>query len=152
MSEYTILFILTSFVFIWLFFLTLVFFSLRRHFNQLSGKNRSHNLEDILNNILTAQKRLTIQQGKMGANFDKLETKTNLAIQKIGYLRFNPFDETGGDQSFAISLLDNHKNGMVFTFLHSRERTRVYGKRIKNAKPENFPLSKEEEYVIASAS
>lgn len=63
---------------------------------------------------------------------------------KINLVRFNPFEELGGDQSFILCLLDNTNTGAIITSLHNRETTRVYAKAIKNGESENMALSKEE--------
>lgn len=52
------------------------------------------------------------------------------AIQHVGLVRFNPFDDTGGNQSFALALLDANADGIVLSSLHSRTATRVYVKAI----------------------
>lgn len=66
-------------------------------------------------------------------------------------VRFNPFDDTGGDQSFSMSLLNADNDGYVLTSLHSRDLTRVYAKEIrqKNGKKQDF--SKEEQEAITQA-
>jgi hypothetical protein len=71
-------------------------------------------------------------------------------IQKLGIVRFNPFNETGGDQSFSLALLDGKNNGMVLTGLHTRERTRLYLKPVKNLKSD-YELSKEEIKALQKA-
>ena len=35
------------------------------------------------------------------------------SLQHIGLVRFNPFEDTGSDQSFAIALLDDQRDGIV---------------------------------------
>lgn len=72
-------------------------------------------------------------------------------IQRVELLRFNPYDDTGGDQSFAVCLLDNKGSGMVITSLHARSGTRVFGKVINLGKSIKYQLSKEEELVIKKA-
>lgn len=71
-------------------------------------------------------------------------------VQKIGLVRFNPFNETGGDHSFSLALLDGNGNGFVMTGLHTRERTRLYIKPIRNLKSE-YELSQEEQKAIKEA-
>jgi hypothetical protein len=63
---------------------------------------------------------------------------------KINLIRFNPFDDLGGDQSFILCLLDNTNSGVIITSLHNRDSTRVYAKAIKNGESDNLALSKEE--------
>ncbi len=71
-------------------------------------------------------------------------------IQKVGIVRFNPFQDTGGNQSFAIALLDYYNNGLIISSLHSRDGTRTYAKPIKNGQSE-YNLSDEEKEAIKKA-
>ena len=80
---------------------------------------------------------------ELGKYLEKLEKDSRSHIQKVGFLRFNPFQELGGDHSFSAALLDNNDTGIIITGLHSRERTRVYVKEIKKGKSQ-IELSKEE--------
>jgi hypothetical protein len=52
-------------------------------------------------------------------------------VQHVGLVRYNPFQDTGGDQSFALALLDKQGDGVVISSLHSRTMTRFYAKPIK---------------------
>ena len=63
---------------------------------------------------------------------DFLENDGKLHVQKIGLARFNPFKELGGDHSFSLAILDKEDSGVIITSLHTRDRTRVYMKDIKN--------------------
>lgn len=45
--------------------------------------------------------------------------------------RFNPYEESGGDLSFCLVILDREKNGMMITSLHGRDRTRIYTRHIE---------------------
>ncbi len=65
-------------------------------------------------------------------------------------VRFNPFKEIGGDQSFSIALLDSNNDGIVITSLYGREGNRVFGKPIKNGKS-RYLLSGEEKKAIEQA-
>ena len=78
------------------------------------------------------------------------ETKSHL--QKMGFVRFNPFSDTGGDQSFCLAILDGQDNGIVISSLHSREQTRVYAKEIVAGKPKGVELSKEEREALKKAT
>jgi hypothetical protein len=53
-------------------------------------------------------------------------------FQKIGFVRFNPFDDSGGNVSFALAILNDHNDGFVLSSLHGREGTRVYAKVVKS--------------------
>ena len=71
-------------------------------------------------------------------------------IQRVGVVRFNPFPDTGGNQSFVVALLDARGDGVVLSSLHSRGGTRVYLKQLTAGKAETA-LSEEESEAIRSA-
>ncbi|MCR4305739.1 MAG: DUF4446 family protein [Candidatus Daviesbacteria bacterium] len=80
-----------------------------------------------------------------------LKDKGSEHIQRVELLRFNPYDDTGGNISFTVCFLDNKGTGIVLTSLHARSGTRVFGKEILLGKSKKFELSKEEEAVIKKA-
>jgi hypothetical protein len=80
-----------------------------------------------------------------------LQKTCDISITKVGVVRFNPFKDTGGDQSFAIALLDSNNNGLVISSLYSREGTRIYTKPIEAGKSINYNLSEEEQQAINKA-
>ena len=61
-----------------------------------------------------------------GARLRTIEANGRHAVQRVGLVRYNPFEDTGGNQSFALALLDADANGVMLTSLHSRQATRVY--------------------------
>ena len=63
-------------------------------------------------------------------------------------LRFNPFKDTGGDQSFIISLVDSYNTGVVISGLYSRSGTRWYAKQVIDGKGVEHELSTEENKAI----
>lgn len=89
---------------------------------------------------------------------DDIETRTGLleaasrkAFSRVGLVRYNPFEETGGNQSFALALLDANGNGWVLSSLHARSGTRVYAKAIAAGRSETA-LSEEESAALRQAT
>jgi hypothetical protein len=80
----------------------------------------------------------------------ELEAITQRAIQKVGVVRYSAFTDTGGDQSFAIALLDSEGSGIVVSSLHSRADTRVFAKPVQAGRS-RYPLSDEEQDAIKKA-
>ena len=80
----------------------------------------------------------------------ELEQLSQRSIQKVGVVRFNPFADTGGDQSFAIALLDAEGNGIVLSSLHSRSDTRMFAKQVQAGRSRH-QLSDEEQDAIRKA-
>lgn len=77
----------------------------------------------------------------------QFEERSQTNINRVGLVKFNPFNETGGDHSFSLALLDGLKNGIIITSLHTRERTRVYLKEVLSSKSK-IELSKEEKKAL----
>lgn len=88
---------------------------------------------------------------KIFQNIEDIKKESLLHIQKVGFLRFNPFENTGGNQSFIIAFLNNLNNGIIISSLHSRSGPRWYVKWIENGKGKELDLSKEEQETIKIA-
>jgi Protein of unknown function (DUF4446) len=80
-----------------------------------------------------------------------LEAAQLRAFQRVGLVRYNPFEETGGNQSFALALLDAKGDGWVLSSLHARTGTRIYAKTI-TAGRSDANLSEEETAAIRQAT
>jgi hypothetical protein len=80
-----------------------------------------------------------------------LEAAQRRAFQRVGLVRYNPFEETGGNQSFALALLDADGDGWVLSSLHARSGTRIYAKAITAGRTE-AGLSSEETDAIRQAT
>lgn len=136
---------------LWLVVLTILFWQLFTHYNKLVKGANSKTLKGALENLL---KELEIAQGDI-ANlkvlFDKIEKDGSLHIQKVGLLRFNPFKDTGGDQSFILALIDGHDTGVVVSGLYSRSGTRWYAKKVAKGAGVEHELSEEERQAIKEA-
>jgi len=79
------------------------------------------------------------------------EDRGRRALQQVGLVRYNPFDDTGSNQSFALVLVDADGNGVVISSLHSRQQTRVYLKDIVGGQSE-AQLSGEETEALRRAA
>ena len=82
---------------------------------------------------------------------NKIHNLSLRSIHKVGIIRFNPFKDIGGDQSFAVALLDGKDSGLVISSLHTREGTRIYSKPITRGESEKYTLTEEEKTAIKSA-
>lgn len=82
--------------------------------------------------------------------YNDLTVTSSVASQKISVVRYNPFGDTGGDQSFSLAVLDGHDSGYVLTSIHGRQGTRVYLKPIDFGKSKHS-LSEEEQQAISQA-
>ncbi len=77
---------------------------------------------------------------RLGTRTTSLEAASLRAFSRTGLVRYNPFEETGGNQSFALALLDANGDGWVLSSLHARSGTRVYAKAIAGGRAGDRPV------------
>ena len=97
--------------------------------------------------VRTVENRLAEVDGR----FRQLADRSRGSLQHIGLVRFNPFEDTGSDQSFAIALLDDEANGIVLSSLQGRAGTRIFAKPIRGGQA-THTLSDEEQEALRIAS
>jgi len=88
---------------------------------------------------------------ELSRELENLKEASKFSVQKVGMVRFSPYKEVGGDQSFSIALLDADNSGIVISSLFSRTDNRVYGKPIVNGQSK-YLLSEEEKQAIEKAN
>lgn len=136
---------------IWLIGLTIVFLRLLSHYNNLVRGASGKTLKTLLEEVLAGQQLTRKDLDLLRSRCDKIEKDSLLHVQKIGLLRFNPFKDTGGDQSFILAFLDANNTGVVLSGLYSRSGTRWYTKRVVEGKGTEHELSEEEKQAIKEA-
>jgi len=143
--------ILFGVIFFWLVFLTVIFYNLYSHYQKLTKGITKKELKSILEELLKNFEKEAVRTDELIKEVQKLRGENVYNIQKMGLVRFNPFAETGGNQSFSLALLDGEDSGLVVTSLHSREITRIYAKPVKKQKADGYELSAEEKQAIKNA-
>lgn len=132
--------------------LTYVVWKLQVHYNRLTGGVNTASLSQVLNDLLNEIRDLKIRTTQTEEAARRLETDGNGHVQRIGVVRFNPFSDTGGAQSFTMAILDGKHDGVVMTSLYARSGNRWYVKQIDKGKGKNIELSKEEMSAIRQAA
>jgi len=136
---------------VWLLFLTFLFIRLFFHYQRMTKGVSKKNLISSLNQLI-AQSKSNDDDIKAVAKDLKKEIKANRShLQRIGFKRFNPFTNTGGNQSFSLGILDENGDGIMISSLHSREATRIYAKPIIKGKTASTGLSAEEKQALKQA-
>ena len=111
------------------------------------GKSLANVLEAHLDKVYAVARRQDELDGRTAA----LEERSRHTLQGVSLVRFNNFDDTGGNQSFALALADPEANGVVLSSLHARNQTRVYGKAVARGAAEGA-LSAEESEALRQAT
>jgi hypothetical protein len=122
----------------------------RRAYRALLAGEEGGSLQGILDQHIGSVREASGRMDDMNTMLMFLEQRTRGSLQHIGLVRFNPFEDTGSDQSFAIALLDDRKDGIVISSLHGRANTRVFAKPVENGSS-THALSTEETQAIRIA-
>jgi hypothetical protein len=139
-----ILFGITGILLIWCIILTLFIAKEKQVFKELAKGVTKKDLLSVLRQITHSLNNASTKIENIELKIGAIQQSNHKNIQKIGFVRFNPFSDTGGDQSFCLCLLDQDNNGIVITSLHSRDTTRFYAKQITQTTLKDVDLSLEE--------
>ena len=123
---------------------------LRSRLRRILSDNGNAGLDEVLAGQATRIEQLATRVDALTALQRELETATGRSLQKVGVVRFNPFQDSGGDQSFAIAMLDQRGSGVVVSSLHGRAETRIFAKQVINGRS-THSLSDEEQQAIREA-
>jgi len=138
-----------GFLAIWAIVLSLYLFGIKKKVD-LFFKGGKENIGELLSNQIKELDSQKEQIQKILEEVDRLKNLSQKSFQKRGLVRYNPFKNSGGDQSFSIALLDLENNGFVITSIYGREGNRIYAKPIEGSKSK-YTLIEEEEKAIKIA-
>ncbi len=111
-----------------------------------SGENLESRLQEAIRENLALQERLSKAEGRL----KELEKRMEKAKRHLGLIRFDAFEEVGGNQSFALALYDDNGDGAVINSLVGRTDCRVYAKPLNGGRSDRN-LSQEERRAIEEA-
>lgn len=123
-----------------------LFYGLKKKVGVLFGgaKNKE---TDLQRNLIGRTAKTETKLQELEPRLEVVEAISKVSVQKVGFLRFNPFNDTGGDNSFVLVLLDRENNGVLLTSLYMREGVRTYAKKVEGGETRQ-PLSEEEKRVL----
>ena len=123
---------------------------LSRRLEQLTRGSDQGNLEAVLGQHLERVRKVVRDVDDVAARTSALESDMRRSLGRLGLVRYNPFDDTGGNQSFALAIVDAAGDGFVVSSLHARQGTRVYAKAVAKGNAE-VALSEEESAALQRA-
>ncbi|MEO8468261.1 MAG: DUF4446 family protein [Chloroflexota bacterium] len=123
---------------------------LAARFEAITRGSEERSLEAILEAHLTRVHDAIRQVEAVEGRATVLERDLRRAFSRVGLVRYNPFEDTGGNQSFALALLDDHGDGFVMSSLHTRNQTRVYAKGVRAGRPDSAMSAEEQEALRAA--
>ena len=111
-----------------------------------TGKDIGEDLNNYMDRIIELEQALS----ETHSYCKQLENKMKRCVQKIGVVRYNAYNDAGNDLSFAVALLDEKNNGIVFNGIYSREMSNIYAKPIAEGKCK-YNITKEENEALDKA-
>jgi hypothetical protein len=123
---------------------------LLRQYRQLATGIEGQPLDELLQKILDRGAIESQTLSRLESDLSRLGAEVQTHIQNVGLVRYNAFDDTGGDQSYALALLDDHGNGAIVNGLFHRTECRVYVKPVQDWKS-IYSMSDEESEAIRKA-
>ncbi len=145
-----VLFILLVLLGAWVGYLQYRYRNLASSFRTLMTGRGGADLETTLMDYVARMDRVEQIARTMEERAGSIETQQPYLLQHVGVVRFNPFPDKGGDQSFVVAILDGHADGVVLSGLHSRVDSRVYAKPVVGGQS-TYTLTEEERTAIARA-
>jgi len=112
---------------------------------------KAASLENVIYSLKRELENSRAQEDVLDRALLELKNKTAFAIQRVGLVRFNPFNDGGGNFSFTLALLDDYNSGVIITSMYGREQNRIYTKKVEQGKCD-IKLTEEEEQAISRAN
>lgn len=132
---------------VWLIIQTVQLAKLKKKYAKfMSGKNAKSLEKDIVG-LFEDNKFIKLSTEKNERDIQKLYQKLEKAYQKIGIVKYDAFNQMGGQLSFSLALLDEKNDGFVLNSVHSSEGCYSYTKEIKNGECE-ISLGDEEKRAL----
>lgn len=136
---------------IWNIILTYLYVTSVKFYKNLKDDQSGYSLHEILQSLVTRFVRNDSKLKELEQNIKNLQTDNLKDVSGVGFLRYNPFEEVGSNQSFSLALLNRKHDGVVLSSLHGRSGTRIYLKPVKNGDKDAHEFSEEEKKVILIA-
>lgn len=134
----------------WVAFIEYRYQKLASSFRLLMTGRGGADLEAALIDFVARMDRVEQLTNGLTQRVDALQVLQPYHIQHVGVVRFNPFPDKGGDQSFVVAILDGHADGAVINSLSSRTDTHIYAKPVIGGQS-TYNLTSEEKEAIARA-
>ena len=108
------------------------------------------NLERMLIGHLNEIQEVSEENAAIKRENERLDGLLQLAITRVGVVRFRAFDDMGSDLSYAVALLDSYNDGVILTSIFGREDSRSYVKPVEKGQS-TYQLMPEEQQALDEA-
>lgn len=124
---------------------------IRRTFKTLRGTGEERDIIATLGHSVDEVRRMGQRLDAGTTAQEDLAALGRLSLQRFALVRYDAFEDMGGQLSFSTALLDDYGDGVVITSINGRTETRTYAKPIKQLDSAHN-LSDEEREAISEAA
>jgi hypothetical protein len=121
-----------------------------RPYRLIQERIREAGLEEALHAQIRAAEENRRSILGLGEDLERLAAEKETCLQKVGLVRYDAFEDLGGQQSFSLCLLDGHRNGILLTHITGRNSTRGYARLVEGGRPTGR-IGEEEARALARA-
>ena len=97
----------------------------------MSGKNAKSLEKDIIG-LYEDNRFIKASTEKNKSDIRLLYKRLASTFQKVGIVKYDAFNQMGGQLSFSLALLDENNSGFILNCVHSTEGCYSYTKEIRN--------------------
>ena len=123
---------------------------MRRRYRKMMSGVDGDNLERLLMGHIDEVRHVVEENKRLDNENHRMNDLLNMAVTRVGMVRFRAFEDMGSDLSYAVALLDAHNNGVVLSSIFGREDSRSYAKPVEDGKS-TYPMTQEEEQALQEA-
>lgn len=123
---------------------------LSRRLAHLTRGTDGGSLEEVIKKLAKDVETLHMHAQTSETALNNLDERLATSVRAVSVRRFDPFQNSGGQQSFAAALLNESGDGVVISGIHARDSVRVYAKDVQNFVSER-ELSEDEALAIEDA-
>ena len=123
---------------------------MKKSYRKMMSGVDGDNLERLLMGHIDEVRHVVEEYQRLDTENRRMDELLNMAVTRVGMVRFRAFEDMGSDLSYAVALLDAHNNGVVLSSIFGREDSRSYAKPIEDGKS-SYPMTQEEEQALKEA-
>ncbi|SFW34531.1 DUF4446 family protein [Selenomonas ruminantium] len=123
---------------------------MKKRYRKMMNGVDGDNLERLLMGHIDEVRHVVEENQRLDTENRRMDELLNMAVTRVGMVRFRAFEDMGSDLSYAVALLDAHNNGVVLSSIFGREDSRSYAKPIEDGKS-SYPMTQEEEQALKEA-
>ncbi len=142
--------VLLAVVAVWVFDLQARLRRLERRYESLFSSEEEPSFAAALERLAARFSKINARTERLVVQMEEIDRTLIRCVQGIGLVRYSAFEDTGGDQSFSLAMVDGDGDGLVISALYGRDATRVYAKPVEGW-TSSRTLAKEEERALTEA-